>query len=283
VALLGGLVGVYSDASRRLRAEFEQREILARRHWAVLDTLVESVAVLGERGEMLEVNKQGARSFGRSRDELIGSVPRDDVNAVYEDGSPMLPDETLSQRVLRTGESVTDTIVGITRSDGARRWLLVSAQRIEPSDWGHKAVAVVTSFDVTERHELLRELSTPTLRIREGLLVMPVIGRLTPGRVELLTERLLDRIRADRARAVILDLTGLPAIDAKAADKLLQTAEAARLMGARVVVTGLSADVAATLDQLDIWSLPAANDLQGGIEQAERILAQRPVTPSRLL
>jgi rsbT co-antagonist protein RsbR len=130
---------------------------------------------------------------------------------------------------------------------------------------------------VTARQELIHELSTPTLRVGERLLVMPLIGRLDAARAEHLTSRLLDDIRQSRAQVVILDLTGVPAIDSPIANHVLETVEAARLMGARVIVTGLNAEAAATLADLnvDFGTLTTIGDLQDGIQEGQRILRQR--------
>jgi rsbT co-antagonist protein RsbR len=78
---------------------------------------------------------------------------------------------------------------------------------------------------------------------------------------------------------VILDVTGVPAVDSAVANHLLQTVEASRLMGAQVIVTGLSSNVAQALVTLgvDLTKLNAVGDLQGGIEFAERIMGYRVV------
>jgi rsbT co-antagonist protein RsbR len=90
----------------------------------------------------------------------------------------------------------------------------------------------------------------------------------------MLTEGLLHAIRANRARVVVMDVTGVIAVDTKVANHLLQTVAASRLMGATVIVTGLSAEVSQTLVNLgvDLTGLQTIGDLQGGIEEAERLI-----------
>jgi rsbT co-antagonist protein RsbR len=123
----------------------------------------------------------------------------------------------------------------------------------------------------------IRELSTPTLQIRDRLLILPIIGVLDSHRAQQLTEGLLHAIRANRARVVVMDVTGVATVDSKVANHLLQTIAAARLMGAEVIVTGLSADVAQSLVTLgvDLNKLNTVGDLQGGLEQAERVLGYK--------
>jgi rsbT co-antagonist protein RsbR len=127
---------------------------------------------------------------------------------------------------------------------------------------------------IGEQQEAIRELSTPALQVRDRLLILPIIGVLDAGRARQLTEGLLSSIRSARAKVVILDITGVPSVDTIVANHLIQTVEASRLMGASVIVTGLSAEVAQTLVTLgvDLTKLNAIGDLQGGIEVAERML-----------
>jgi rsbT co-antagonist protein RsbR len=127
---------------------------------------------------------------------------------------------------------------------------------------------------IGEQQHAIRELSTPVLRVREQLLILPIIGLLDAPRVHQLTEQLLHGIRAHRARVVVLDITGVPDVDETVADHLAGTIDASRLMGAAVIVTGLSAEIAQTLVAIeaDISKLRTAGDLQGGIEEAERLL-----------
>lgn len=128
-----------------------------------------------------------------------------------------------------------------------------------------------------KQQEAIRELSTPVLQIRERLLLLPIIGVIDSQRARLITGGLLEAIRANRAKVVVMDVTGVATIDSKVANHLLQTVTAARLMGASVIVSGLSPEVAQALVAIgiDLTKLNTVGDLQGGIEQAERMLGYR--------
>lgn len=147
------------------------------------------------------------------------------------------------------------------------------------------ANTVATSFveererTIRQQQEAIRELSTPVLQVRERLLILPMIGVIDTQRARQLTEQLLRSIRDNRARVVVIDITGVPSVDSKVANHLAQTVEASRLMGATVVVTGLSAEVAQTLVMVgvDLGKINAVGDLQSGIEEAERLLGYRVV------
>src|ERR1700742_3313762 len=127
---------------------------------------------------------------------------------------------------------------------------------------------------IRQQQEAIRELSTPVLQVRERLLILPIIGVLDGQRARQLTEQLLRGIRTNRARVVVIDITGVPTIDSTVANHLVQTVDASRLMGASVIITGLSPEIAQTLVTLgvDLSKVNAVGDLQGGIEEAERLL-----------
>ena len=127
---------------------------------------------------------------------------------------------------------------------------------------------------IRQQQEAIRELSTPVLQVRERLVILPIIGILDNQRARQLTEQLLKGIRTHRAKVVVIDITGVPEIDSTVANHLVQTVEASRLMGASVIITGLSSEIALTLVTIgvDLSKMNAVGDLQGGIEQAERLL-----------
>ncbi len=130
---------------------------------------------------------------------------------------------------------------------------------------------------IRQQQEAIRELSTPVLQVRERLLILPIIGVLDAQRARQLTEQLLRGIRANRAKVVVVDITGVPTIDQTVANHLVKTVEASRLMGASVIITGLSAEIAQTLVTIgvDLSKMNAVGDLQGGIEEAERLLGYK--------
>jgi rsbT co-antagonist protein RsbR len=142
------------------------------------------------------------------------------------------------------------------------------------------ANTVAVSF-VEERERVIRqqqdsiiELSTPVLQVRERLVILPIIGVLDTLRAQQLTEQLLLGIRSHRAKVVVIDITGVPDVDEAVADSLVRTVDASKLMGADVIITGLSAKIAQILVTIgvDLNKMHTVGDLQGGIEEAERRL-----------
>ena len=132
---------------------------------------------------------------------------------------------------------------------------------------------------IGQQQESIRELSTPVLQVRERLLILPIIGALDAQRARQLTQQLLSGIQQHRAKVVVIDITGVASIDVTVADHLVHAVEAARLMGASAILTGLSPRIAQTLVDLgvDLSMMRTVGDLQGGLEEAERLLGVRDV------
>jgi rsbT co-antagonist protein RsbR len=205
----------------------------------------------------------------------------------------------LSERIIPRGVE-TDEVLGIVLllRDVLARSLFVHYQHdsglldrildaYEPAA-NRIAVTVGVSFVeerervIREQQEAIRELSTPVLQVRERLLILPIIGVLDAARARQLTEQLLGAIQSNRARLVVIDITGVATVDMTVANHLVQTVEAARLMGASAIITGVSSKIAQTLVDLgvDLSMMHTVGDLQGGLEEAERLLEERSDGPA---
>jgi rsbT co-antagonist protein RsbR len=200
----------------------------------------------------------------------------------------------LSERIIPRGVE-TDEVLGIVLllRDVLARSLFVNYQHdpdlldrildaYEPAA-NRIAVTVGVSFVeerervIREQQEAIRELSTPVLQVRDRLLILPIIGSLDSQRARQLTEQLLGAIQTSRAKVVVIDITGVATIDVGVANHLVQTVEASRLMGASAIITGLSSKIAQTLVDLgvDLGMMKTVGDLQGGLEEAERLIGVR--------
>jgi anti-anti-sigma regulatory factor len=132
---------------------------------------------------------------------------------------------------------------------------------------------------IEAQQRAIQELSTPIIPILEGVIVMPLIGAVDQMRARGITRSLLAGIREHHAMVVILDITGVPLVDSGVASHLNKTVQAARLKGARTIVTGVSEAVAETIVDLGVdWSgIETLADLQTGLRTAlqARTLARR--------
>lgn len=122
-------------------------------------------------------------------------------------------------------------------------------------------------YRTVERLEaLIASIDAPVLLIKPQVIVMPVVGVLTRDRVLAMAMRLLHACREHRAYAVVIDVTGVPSIEPGALRPLLDVIQAARLVGARALVTGLAQDVAIAVTEEPVATqLETAGDLAAGI------------------
>jgi rsbT co-antagonist protein RsbR len=122
----------------------------------------------------------------------------------------------------------------------------------------HMAQFTVTTYQRTrediiarQQQELL-ELSTPVIKLWEGVLAAPMIGTLDSGRTQLVMEALLQRIVDTGSTIAIIDITGVPTVDTLVAQHLLKTVTAIRLMGAECIISGIRPQIAQTIVHLGI-------------------------------
>ncbi|MFF0532986.1 STAS domain-containing protein [Nocardia amikacinitolerans] len=269
----GGGAGLLSELVRHLR----QNRTALREEWARLITEAQLLTAM-------------------TAEEMFSEVTSvyDNYVAVLETGSvEALQDyaRDLSERIIPRGVE-TDEVLGIVLllRDVLARSLFEKYQSdfdllnrvldaYEPAANRIASTVAISFVEERERiirqqQEAIRELSTPVLQVREQLLILPIIGVLDGQRARQLTEQLLRAIRNNRAKVVVIDITGVPTIDSTVANHLVQTVDASGLMGASVIITGLSSEIALTLVTigLDLSKMNAVGDLQGGIEEAERLL-----------
>jgi rsbT co-antagonist protein RsbR len=271
-------------------------------------TLVLKELVAHLREQRTQLREEWARRITEAR--LLTAMSQDEIFAeatsVYDNYVEALETGTfealqayarnLSERIIPRGVE-TNEVVGIVlllrdvlarslfakyRSDFSLLNRVLDAY--EPAA-NRIAITVAVGFvqererTIREQQEAIRELSTPVLQVRDRLLILPIIGVIDPQRARQLTEQLLRGIRANRAKVVVIDITGVAAMDTNVANHLVQTVEASRLLGATVIVTGLSPEIAQTLVNIgvELSKMTTVGDLQGGIEEAERLLGYRVV------
>lgn len=102
-----------------------------------------------------------------------------------------------------------------------------------------------------QQHEML-ELSTPVVKLWDGVLALPLIGTLDSARTQVVMEALLQRIVETGSEVAIIDITGVPTVDTLVAQHLLKTITAARLMGAECIVSGIRPQIAQTIVHLGV-------------------------------
>lgn len=239
---------------------------------AILNTVREGVVTIEATGIIVMVNEAARNIFGYRDEEMIGQNLTMLMPADYRE-------RHLAglKRYLETGIArLLGTPVEMEglHKNGSRfpMRILIAETRL---DGGRLFTGVVR--DLTEEKriaETIARLSVPVLEIRKGLLLLPLVGELDSFRARLVMDRVMQAIRDSRARVVVIDVTGLSSTDPAAFQPLAQTAGAARLLGARCILSGISSAMANALvaGGAELAQLTTTGDLRSALERAEQYL-----------
>jgi rsbT co-antagonist protein RsbR len=123
---------------------------------------------------------------------------------------------------------------------------------------------------IDAQRSALRELSTPLIPITDNVVIMPLVGTIDSQRAQQVMEALLEGVAHHQASLVIIDITGVSVVDTQVAQAFIQAAQAVRLLGAQVMLTGIQPQIAQTLVQLgvDLSGIRTQGSLQAGIAAA---------------
>ncbi|MGZ3839301.1 MAG: STAS domain-containing protein [Flavisolibacter sp.] len=120
----------------------------------------------------------------------------------------------------------------------------------------------------------IAEISTPVIRVWEGILALPIIGTLDSSRTQVVMENLLQEIVVSGSTIAILDISGVPAVDSLVAQHLIKTVAATRLMGAECIISGIRPEIAQTIVHLgiDLSSIVTKSSLASALKYAYGLL-----------
>jgi len=251
----------------------------------MFETLVErapdGITVVDRNARITYANEASAVLHGRPRAEMLGESV---ATMIAPEDHGLLMNEVATALV---NEGQWFGRMWALRPDGTRWRQQVSAMAIRDADGSHVASASihrdVTGEEEAERERAalqeqiiaaqqaaIRELSTPLIPLAQGVIVMPLVGTVDSRRAQQVLESLLEGITAYQARTAIMDITGVRVVDTQVANALLRAAQAARLLGAEVVLTGINAEVAQTIVQLGVSmdQIVTRSNLQAGIAYA---------------
>jgi PAS domain S-box-containing protein len=223
---------------------------------------------LDKTGVYVRINDTELSWLGYARDEILKKKRFTDL--VTERGLKSFREHW---PVFLERGAVYDLEFDMIRNDGSLMPVLLSSIAIK-DEAGNFLMSRATIIDLAERKKAeraaLAQLETPLLQISEDVVVMPIVGAVDERRSQQILESLLKGISMHRAAVAIVDITGLTAVDRDVADALLRTARAAGLLGAEVVLTGVSPAAAQTFTTLgaDLASIVTRSTLQDGIAHA---------------
>ncbi|MBI2861742.1 MAG: STAS domain-containing protein [Chloroflexi bacterium] len=159
----------------------------------------------------------------------------------------------------------------LTRATGAlnRAFSLIKAHEAEMYLAAKEEV-------IKAQQQAMLQLSTPVIQVWEGILVAPLVGTIDSERAMQITQNLLIMVRDTKASIAIIDISGVPMVDTLVANHLLKTVRAARLLGAKCLIVGISPEIAETLINLgvDLSGVDTFFSLHTGLKQAFRELGQ---------
>ena len=172
--------------------------------------------------------------------------------------------DELSRSRARDGFTPSETALGVFSLKEAVYELVADAAELVPEflafsrlvdDLGlrtFEAYSAAREQIIADQSTAMLELSTPVVRLWDGIIAVPLVGTLDSARTQLVMEKLLDTLVATGADHAVIDITGVPTVDTEVAQHLLKTVSAARLLGAECTISGIRPQVAQTIVSLGI-------------------------------
>jgi len=209
-----------------------------------------------------ELSRQLEEIYGALQSALEGGAVAADDPAAAELRDVLAE---LSRNRARQGFSASETAISVFGLKDALLAVLPTKDREVLADYATFSLMVdklgLFTFEtyinardaiINEQSAQLLELSTPVVKLWDGVVAVPLIGTLDSARSQMVMERLLQALVETGSPFAILDITGVPAVDTQVAQHLLKTVVAAQLMGARCIVSGIRPQIAQTIVSLGI-------------------------------
>jgi rsbT co-antagonist protein RsbR len=266
------------EQQRRQAAELRQANARIERGFA---TTPLATIEFDRQGIIRRWNASAERIFGWTAEEMIGThilariVPNVAAEHVQAIVDALLSGEMTNSRNLnltKDGREITCQWYNavLQDNDGNVVGVLSQTEDISHHLRNEEERAALQEQVIAAQQAALRELSTPIIPLTDRTIAMPLIGTIDSGRAQQVIETLLEGVASTRATTAILDITGVQVVDTQVANALLRAAQAVKLLGAQVVITGIRPEVAQTLVGLglDLSSIVTRASLQSGISYA---------------
>ena len=253
---------------------------------SVIDALPQAIFIKDLNYRFIHANQTFIQDAGLKQPEQI--IGHTDYELPWNNNADMYRQD--DQAVLESGEPKYHIDDRITHADGSITWTRTTKLPLKNEHgtivgllgWyqditrekTYEAEAIQLREEIiSAQADALRELSTPLIPISENVVAMPLVGTIDEERAQMILESLLSGLGQYQAQIAILDITGVPVIDTQVADALVKSAQAVRLLGAQVMLTGIRPEVAQTLVSLgaDLSSIKTYSNLQTAIFAALNI------------
>lgn len=279
---------LYEDEVHRLVMRLEKRiqeqsetvrksqELLQR----VVDNIPSAIYVCNMQGLIILANKKCESLLHAKHGTLIGRAFADILSHEHADAIAQTQHQVLDRRKAIQTEEVFET------ENGDAIYLSIAFPIFGPKKFIYAIGGILTDITAQRKSEqehaalqqqmidaqqaVIQELSTPLMPLAPGVLVMPLLGMIDTTRALQMMETLLEGVATHQAHTVLLDVTGLSCIDTQLASTLVRSAQAATLLGAQVLVTGINPQIAQSLVSLgdDIQGVTTFSTLHHGVSYA---------------
>ncbi len=269
------VMGLFRDMTERLR----QEETLQLTH-AALDNAADAIGWYDRTGKVLYFNQAAYTLYGYTVDDLdwlyarhidpqftaesIGRL----IDRLKQHGAILIEREHRHRDGSVIPVEATNSYIAFNNKE----YICVVIRDIRDRKRQEAEREALQQQIIDAQRNALRELSTPLIPISDTVVIMPLIGTIDSGRAQQVMETLLEGVAQHRASLVILDITGVSVVDTQVAQAFIQAAQAVRLLGAQVMLTGIQPQIAQTLVQLgvDLSDIITRGSLQAGIAAALR-------------
>ena len=287
------------DEDAGIKARLQKENDLLRQ---IMDAIPVGVTVIDTNGQFLLFNRAIHEMAGMGATGTGQEGWTETYGILKPDGVTPYPAEDLPLSRALQGEAVDNDVEVLTNPRAGKVWVSTDGRPLRDEGGAiHGAVSIVR--DITQQMALqreisarnaaleaseaekssliarlrvaLKELSAPILEVWDDVLALPVIGVVDSQRSAEMTGRLLEEVSRSRAKFVIIDLTGVDAVDTRTADHFIKLARSVELLGSRCVLTGIQPSVAQALATLDTGfsGLLTLHNLKHGLRACMRSLA----------
>lgn len=244
---------------------------------AVLDNSPSLIHVKDPNGVYILVNHQFTELLNSTREGMLGKtdfdfLPAADAERMRQHDRDIIAENRLFEREIDTMPEFGDLTYNevkfpIYDHSGALLGTCGISTDITARKRAEQERVQLQEQIIANQQATLRELSTPLIPLAKGLVIMPLIGNIDSWRAQQVIETLLQGVSENHASVVILDITGVPLVDTQVAGALLRAAQAVKLLGARIILTGIRPEIAQTLVGLglDLRGITTRGSLQDGI------------------